>query len=110
MDYNFFANQTGSAETPHAIEEETFLSLRRAFRAEYFGLRAPLSIGVHFETWNDWAYDHAVTRLLYRVCRLREIRCVSFRELVDWLDAQPRRRLLRYRLGRFPRLRSLNPG
>jgi peptidoglycan/xylan/chitin deacetylase (PgdA/CDA1 family) len=103
MDYNFLANQTDVA--PAAIERETLLSLRHAFLASYFGNRAPLSIGVHFETWRSWAYDHAVARLLAGVCRLREVRCVSYRELVDWLDAQSPGRLRRARSGRFPHLK-----
>jgi hypothetical protein len=103
MDYNFLANQTGVA--PEEIERETFLSLRHAFLTSYFGNRAPLSIGVHFETWNAWAYDHAVTRLLIGVCRLPEVRCVSYRELVDWLDAQTPRQLRRARAGRFRHLK-----
>jgi peptidoglycan/xylan/chitin deacetylase (PgdA/CDA1 family) len=93
MDYNFFANQIGVAEP----ERETYLSLRRAFRASYRGNRAPLSIGSHFETWNHGAYDRAIARFVLETCRLREVRCVSFRELVDWLD-------LRFpRLSRYPR-------
>jgi peptidoglycan/xylan/chitin deacetylase (PgdA/CDA1 family) len=90
MDYNLLANQTGTAST---IERETYLSLRRAFRTTYHGNRAPLSIGYHFETWHNWAYDRALARFLIEACRLRDVRCASFRELVDWLDI------------RFPRLR-----
>lgn len=103
MDYNFLADQTG-VPAP-SIERDTFLSLRQAFFASYFGNRAPLSIGVHFETWNSWAYDHAVTRVLLGVCRLAEVRCVSYRELVDWLDAQPPGLLRRARAGRFRHLK-----
>lgn len=90
MDYNFLANQDGTAAT---IEQETYLSLKRAFRAVYGANRAPLSIGFHFETWHDWAYDHALVRFLTETCSLPEVRCASIRELVDWLDL------------RFPRLR-----
>jgi hypothetical protein len=105
MDYNFFANQTGAisaspSEAP-AIERETYLSLLRAFRTTYRGNRAPLSFANHFETWNHWAYDKALARVVLRVCRLPEVRCVSFRELVDWLDAQPPARLRRFQAGRF---------
>jgi hypothetical protein len=103
MDYNFLANQVGVPAD--SLERETFLTLRRAFLTSYYGNRAPLSIGLHFETWNSWAYNHAVTRLLLGVCGLREVRCVSYRELVDWLDAQPRRVLRRARRGRFGRLK-----
>jgi hypothetical protein len=85
MDYNLLANQV--EESPVRVEQETYASLLGAFRASYQGGRAPLSIGFHFETWDSWAYDHALTRLLVRVCGLRDVRCVSIRELVDWLDA-----------------------
>jgi hypothetical protein len=88
MDYNFFANQVDVAEPGR----ETYLSLRRAFRISYRGNRAPLSIGNHFETWNHWAYNRALARFLLETCRLPQVRCVSMRELVDWLDL------------RFPRL------
>ena len=103
MDYNFLANQTGVPAA--SIERETFLTLRHAFLTGYYGNRAPLSIGMHFETWSSWAYNHAVARLLVGVCGLPEVRCVSYRELVDWLDAQPRRLLRRARRGRFERLK-----
>jgi len=83
MDYNFLANQTGSRER---VEQETFSTLRRAFRTVYRGNRAPLSIGYHFETWHEWAYDRALVRFLTETCRLPEVRCASMRELVDWLD------------------------
>jgi hypothetical protein len=105
MDYNFFANQTGAVSAGPAaearIERETYLSLRNAFRTSYLGNRAPVSFANHFETWNHWAYDRALSRLVLESCGLPEVRCVSYRELVDWLDAQPPARLRRYEAGRF---------
>jgi hypothetical protein len=89
MDYNFLANQLGASTN---FEHETYATLRQAFRTSYRGRRAPLSIGFHFETWHDGAYDRALARFLTETCRLRDVRCVSVRELVDWLDL------------RFPRL------
>ncbi len=102
MDYNFFANQV--TLTPARAELETYRSLWNAFRVSYLGNRAPLSIGQHFETWESWAYDKALTRLLLTACRLPEVRCVSFRELADFLDSVKLARLRRYRTGRFPPL------
>jgi hypothetical protein len=100
MDYNFMANQI--AESTARIENETYRTLWNAFRASYLGGRAPLSLGNHFETWESWAYDHALTRFLLRACRLPEVHCSSFAELADWLDAQSPKRLARFRAGRFP--------
>jgi hypothetical protein len=89
MDYNFLVNQTAA---PADLERETYLTFRRAFRTSYRGSHAPLSIGFHFENWHDGVYDRALARFLGETCRLRSVRCVSMRELVDWLDL------------RFPRL------
>ena len=110
MDYNFMANQI--SESPAQIENEMYRTLWNAFRASYLGNRAPLSLGNHFETWEDWAYDRALSRFLERACRLPEVRCTTIRSLVDWLDRQSPRRLARLRGGRFPhaRPRSLNRG
>jgi hypothetical protein len=99
MDYNFMANQIG--EPTARIEAETYRTLWNAFRASYLGNRAPLSLGNHFETWESWAYDHALTRFLLRACRQPEVRCVSFKELADWLDGVTPGRLSRFRAGKF---------
>ncbi|MGB2874975.1 MAG: hypothetical protein WBB76_05795 [Gaiellaceae bacterium] len=92
MDYNLFANQTGGVSGPSSlepkIERETYLTLKRAFRASYTGNRAPFVYGSHFETWNHWAYDRALVRFLIETCRLPEVRCASYRELLDWLEAR----------------------
>jgi hypothetical protein len=112
MDYNFFYNQAIAGLSAQASERETFASLWHAFLATYFGNRAPLSFANHFETWNGWAYDHALARVVLHACRLPEVRCVSFRELVAWLAAQPPARVRRYERGRFPRyhLRAARDG
>jgi peptidoglycan/xylan/chitin deacetylase (PgdA/CDA1 family) len=88
MDYNFMVNQTGLA--PPAVELETYRTLRNAFDVSYRGNRAPLTIGSHFQTWNHWAYNRAIARLVREVCELPEVRCASARELVDWLDLNRR--------------------
>lgn len=90
MDFNFVANQPD--EDDATVDAETLRSLRLAFRTLYRGNRAPLSIGYHFETWHNGAYDRALVQFLTETCGLRDVRCTSIRELVDWLDL------------RFPRL------
>jgi hypothetical protein len=104
MDYNFLANQID--EAPAQIENEMYRTLWNAFRVSYLHGRAPLSLGNHFETWESWAYDHALTRFLIRACRMPEVRCTTIRTLVQWLQAAPRRTLVRYRAGRFPQTHS----
>jgi hypothetical protein len=95
MDYNLMANQLD--ESPRQIESETYRTLWNAFLAEYRGRRAPLSIGYHFETWESWAYVHALRRFLARACSRPDVRCTTYAHLADWLDALPPRVLRRYR-------------
>ena len=86
MDYNFFANQVG--ESPEQIEDETYRSIWDAFETSYRGERTPFAFANHFETWESWAYDHALARFVVRACALPQVRCVSYRELVDFYDAR----------------------
>jgi hypothetical protein len=101
MDYNLFANQTAGVSGPASleprIERETYLTIAAAFRKSYRGNRAPFVWGNHFETWNHWAYDRALTRFLLETCRLSDVRCVSYRELVGWLDSRKARTSARVR-------------
>jgi hypothetical protein len=62
--------------------------LLKGFDRAYDGNRAPLIIGNHFESWNGGTYMRAVDEVVERVCTRAEVRCVSFRQLADWLDAQ----------------------
>lgn len=63
-------------------------SLLKGFERAYDGNRAPLIIGNHFESWNGGTYMRAVEEVVETVCTKEEVRCVSFRQLADWLDAQ----------------------
>nr|WP_323378481.1 hypothetical protein [Streptomyces smaragdinus] len=92
MDYNFMSNQSGSAAAPveqhAAYEKQMREGLLAGFERAYNGNRAPLVVGNHFESWNGGAYMRAVEQTIRTVCRRAEVRCVSFRQLADWLDAQ----------------------
>ncbi|MET9733514.1 hypothetical protein ABZZ79_23520 [Streptomyces sp. NPDC006458] len=93
MDYNFMVNQSGTT-TQGDPAKYTFWGdqmrdgLLAGFQRAYDGNRAPLIIGNHFESWNGGTYMRAVQEVVERVCTKSEVRCVSFRQLADWLDAQ----------------------
>ncbi|WP_432107479.1 hypothetical protein [Streptomyces sp. AA1529] len=92
MDYNFLANQSGSVDgavekRPH-WKRQMRDGLLQGFRRAYTGNRAPMIIGNHFEDWNGGIYMDAVEDVMKTVCRKDGVRCVSFRQLTDWLDAQ----------------------
>ncbi|GAT81772.1 hypothetical protein STXM2123_2473 [Streptomyces sp. F-3] len=102
MDYNFMVNQSGTqTQGDPALFEHWGNQMRegllRGFYRAYDGNRAPLIIGNHFESWNGGTYMRAVEQVVKEVCTKPEVRCVSFRQLVDWLDAQDPQTLAKLR-------------
>ncbi|MFE0673227.1 hypothetical protein [Streptomyces sp. NPDC058867] len=93
MDYNFMVNQSGTTSQGDPAKYEFWGNQMRdgllaGFQRAYDGNRAPLIIGNHFESWNGGTYMRAVEEVIEGVCTKSEVRCVSFRQLADWLDAQ----------------------
>ncbi|MFI5757990.1 hypothetical protein [Streptomyces sp. NPDC051569] len=92
MDYNFMFNQSGTTKgdpSQHAYWGNQMRDgLLKAFDRSYQGNRAPLIIGNHFESWNGGTYMRAIEETIKTVCGQPDVRCVSFRQLADWLDAQ----------------------
>ena len=93
MDYNFMVNQSGTTTQGDPSQHEYWGNqmrdgLLQAFDRSYDGNRAPLIIGNHFESWNGGTYMRAIEETIETVCTKEEVRCVSFRQLADWLDAQ----------------------
>ncbi|MFD0316436.1 hypothetical protein [Streptomyces flavalbus] len=111
MDYNFMVNQSGSTSQGDPAKHQRWGNemrdgLLQGFQRAYDGNRAPLIIGNHFESWNGGTYMRAVEEVIERVCTKEDVRCVSFRQLVDWLDAQDPRVLAKLRtlkVGEAPR-------
>ncbi|HCA85197.1 MAG TPA: hypothetical protein DEQ61_06695 [Streptomyces sp.] len=92
MDYNFLANQSGTAKGDPSQHAEWGRQMRdgmvQAFKRAYHGNRAPLFIGNHFESWNGGTYMRAVEDAIKTICPKEGVRCVTFKQLTDWLDAQ----------------------
>ncbi|MCF2529222.1 hypothetical protein [Yinghuangia soli] len=93
MDYNILMQQTnGKKDTPAAqlpaLEKQATDFFIGGFERAYTTNRAPLVIGNHFETWNGGIYMNAVENTMRAVCKKDGVRCASFRQYVDWLDAQ----------------------
>ncbi|MEU2561052.1 hypothetical protein ABZ626_17215 [Streptomyces longispororuber] len=103
MDFNFLYHQSGDstegdpAKYP-AWEEQVRASYMNGFNRVYNGSRAPMFIGNHFEDWNGGIYMNAVEDVMRDVCPRKDVRCVSFRELSDWLDVQDPKVLARLRM------------
>ncbi|GAA2430037.1 hypothetical protein GCM10010405_11070 [Streptomyces macrosporus] len=92
MDYNFLANQSGTVNGDPSQRAAWGRQMRDGlllgFDRAYNGNRAPMIVGNHFEDWNGGVYMKAVEDVIKEVCPKKDVHCVSFRQLVDWLDEQ----------------------
>jgi peptidoglycan/xylan/chitin deacetylase (PgdA/CDA1 family) len=93
MDFNFLYNQSNGevhgdpAKYPE-WEQQTIDSYMAGFNRVYYGSRAPLFIGNHFEDWNGGIYMKAIDKIIPQICTKKGVKCVSFKELADWMDVQ----------------------
>ncbi|MFF1715281.1 hypothetical protein [Streptomyces sp. NPDC058268] len=93
MDYNILANQSNnSTKAPPASypgwRKQATESYIAGFKRAYESNRAPFFIGNHFEEWNGGIYMDAVEAALKHIAGKKDVRLVSFRQFVDWLDVQ----------------------
>lgn len=99
MDYNIMYNQSqNSTQAPPAnypaYRSQAAGAYIAGFKRAHETNRAPLFIGNHFEEWNGGVYMDAVEEALKHIGQEKEkagegdIRMVSFRQYVDWMDAQ----------------------
>jgi hypothetical protein len=92
MDYNFFLAQSGGREMGGPLgdgwERQTLQTYQNAYKAVFNGNRAPLILGDHFDRFNDGIYLNALTSFLQDTCHNPQTRCVSFAQLVAWLNVQ----------------------
>lgn len=101
MDYNFFAIQSGAKSGRPGMwnrwERQTGDAYLQAVEQALRTDRAPVFIGNHFESWNGGIYMRALLRLMDEACTRDDVKCVSFEQLTDWLDAQNPATLARLR-------------
>ncbi|GAA2295843.1 hypothetical protein OKJ48_12645 [Streptomyces kunmingensis] len=93
MDYNILANQSKASTRAPAHNypgwrTQATQSYLAGFQRAYETNRAPFFIGNHFEEWNGGIYMDAVEATLKQIADKKDVRLVSFRQFVDWLDAQ----------------------
>ncbi len=106
MDYNFYV--ADSRGEPNAANKELYKkqmidTYMQYFEGNYFGNRAPLHIGHHFSKWNGGAYWEAMQTFARRVCGLPEVKCVTYKELVSFLE-EKKDEIPDYQAGNFTKL------
>lgn len=89
MDYNFYVAQSGGSSDPankETYRQQMLDTYMAYFEHNYFGNRAPVDIGHHFSKWNGGAYWEAMKDFALKVCGLPEVKCVTYRDLVTFLE------------------------
>ncbi|WP_164992228.1 hypothetical protein [Streptomyces sp. L2] len=93
MDYNMMFNQSGGDPLGDPGKFASWRSQARdtylaGFHRAYTTNRAPFFVGNHFERWNGGIYMDAVEEAIGRMAAYDDVRFVSFKQLVAWLEAQ----------------------
>ncbi|MCS0602839.1 hypothetical protein NX794_16700 [Streptomyces sp. LP11] len=97
MDYNMLANQSvNSTKAPPSNypgwRKQSAGAYIAGFKRAYETNRAPFFVGNHFEQWNGGIYMDSVEEAFKHIAREKEkgadVRLVSFRQYVDWMDVQ----------------------
>jgi len=94
MDYNYFFAQHGGSDAGVGAAEsqrdrrQVLATYRDLYAAAVHGNRAPLVLGNHFNEWNHGAYRDALADFVLETCGRPEARCVTYSDLIAWLEAQ----------------------
>lgn len=93
MDYNEFVTQTGGRDilrqgTPawNNAYQQIIGAYKNYFNNVYYSSRSPIVIANHFSLWNNSLYWEAMKTFASDVCGKPDVKCVTFKELVDYLD------------------------
>lgn len=91
MDYNFWISGNGGEDDPADTARLTdfqYRTYRYMYDSAHAGNRAPLVFGNHFNDWGLNAFNPAVERTMREVCDQEETYCVTYQQMVDWLELQ----------------------
>ena len=89
MDYNFWISGNGGEEADTAeLRQFQLDTYRYMYESAYHGNRAPLVFPNHFNTWAGNAFNPAVAQSMREFCAEADTHCVTYQQLIDWLELQ----------------------
>lgn len=87
------------------IKERMKKAYMNYFYNNYYGNRAPISIGHHFSAWMGGAYFEAFMEVTEQICKKSEVKCVTNKELMQIMNGREMRANVdAYRNGDFEKL------
>ncbi|MDD5050646.1 MAG: hypothetical protein PHV93_02815 [Candidatus Pacebacteria bacterium] len=95
MDYNLWMMQSNVQEEAvkgtalwQKYYDDAVAAYMDYFNSNFNENRAPIVIGHHFNKWNDGVYWEAMKTFAENVCGREDVRCVTFKELVGYLNTE----------------------
>lgn len=107
MDYNFYVAQSKGVDdlvNREAYRKQMVDSYVNYFNNNYYGHRAPVFLGHHFNLYNGGAYWDALQDFTKMVCGMPEVKCINYKQYATWIDGLKDQTLLSYRNGQFDQL------
>lgn len=109
MDYNFCYRQGKGCpeEYPGTMTgasndgRNMLMSYIKYFTDNYNGNRAPIHIGHHFHQYRGGVYNKALFEFAKIVCSQPEVKCVTYKELSNYMDTKSEAQIKSYQNGRF---------
>ncbi|UXR65240.1 hypothetical protein EZJ49_03120 [Bdellovibrio bacteriovorus] len=77
---------------------------RSYFNTNYYGNRAPVHIGHHFSKWMGGAYYETFFEFANEVCSKPEVKCVTYSELMNFLESKKASDIAAFKKGEFAKL------
>ncbi|WP_373999079.1 hypothetical protein [Bdellovibrio bacteriovorus] len=88
-----------------AKAKANMMNLYRAyFDRNYYGNRAPIHIGHHFSQWMGGAYFETFFEFANEVCGKPEVKCVTYAELMNFMNGKSSSEIEAYKKGNFAKL------
>jgi len=115
MDFNIMVRQfEPKSKRPHKrqlvyrlYEEQVYQTFLEYFRTSYNGNRSPVHIGHHYKLNGRILYWNALKRFARTVCKLPEVKCVNYKQLVAFMNRQSPSAVAAYRRGAFAKAKPL---
>lgn len=107
MDYNFYAfdsKATPDLKNSAFYSQRWYDSLMNYFHHNYYGNRAPVHVGAHFDDYNGRAYFNGFFRFARAICHKPEVVCVTGSELIRKMQSLGPDRIADFQKGKFTKL------
>ncbi len=109
MDYNFYAFDSKAMpdlKNSAFYSQRWYDSLMNHFQYNYYGNRAPIHIGAHFDDYNGRAYFNGFFRFARSICHRPEVVCVTGSELIRKMQSLGPDRIKKLQKGEFEKLKG----